>query len=184
MDAIKMIQERRSVRKYKDEKVSRELMREIVDLSRWAPSWANFQVARYTIVDTPELIQALYERGVNGFSYNMNTLKNAQGVMVLSYVKGKSGTLGDDKPASSKTGNQWEMFDAGIACQTFCLAAHAKGVGTCIFGIIDDSAISEIVGLPEGETVASIITYGFEDGDHAKPTPRMDVEEVIRFAGE
>lgn len=184
MQARQMIQERRSVRKYKDEKVSRDLIREIVDLSRWAPSWANFQIARYTIVDDADMIRAIYERGVNGFVYNMNTLKNAQGVMVLSYVKGKSGSIGDDKPASSKASTQWEMFDAGIACQTFCLAAHSLGVGTCIFGIIDDAAISQIVGLPEDETVASIITYGFEDGEHAKPTSRMAVEEIMRVAGE
>ncbi len=183
MEATKMIQERRSVRKYRDEKVSRELMREIIELSRWAPSWANFQVARYTIVDNDEMIAQIYERGVNGFAYNMNTLKNAQGVVVLSYVKGKSGTLGDDKPASSKASIQWEMFDAGIACQTLCLAAHAKGVGTCIFGIIDDAAISQIVGLPAGESVASIITYGFADGE-VQPTPRMAVEEIMRIAGE
>ncbi len=184
MNAIEMIKERRSVRNYKAEKVSRQLMRDIIELSRWSPSWANFQVARYTLVDNDEMIKAIYERGVNGFAYNMNTLKNAQGVVVLSYTKGKSGTLGDDKPASSKSATQWEMFDAGIACQTFCLAAHAMGVGTCIFGIIDDTAISEIVGLPEGETVASIITYGFEEGDHAKPTSRLSVDEVMRIAGE
>ncbi len=184
MNAIEMIKERRSVRQYKNEKVSRELMGEIVELSRWAPSWANFQVARYTIVDNNEMIREIYERGVNGFTYNMNTLKNAQGVMVLSYVKGKSGTLGDYKAATSKAATQWEMFDAGIACQTFCLAAHAKGVGTCIFGIIDDAAISQIVGLPEGETVASIITYGFEEGDHAQPTARHEVKEIMRIAGE
>ncbi len=184
MEAIEMIKERRSVRKYKNEKVSRKLMSEIVELSRWAPSWANFQVARYTIVDNAEMIQAIYEHGVNGFAYNKNTLKNTQGVMVLSYIKGKSGTLGDDKPATSKASTQWEMFDAGIACQTFCLAAHAKGVGTCIFGIIDDSAISKIIGLPKDETVASIITYGFEEGEHTAPTPRMAVEDMLRIAGE
>ncbi len=179
-----MIKERRSVRKYRSERVSRELMREIIDLSRWAPSWANFQVARYTIVDNEAMIRAIYERGVNGFSYNVKTLQNAPGVIVLSYVKGKSGTLGDDKPASSIATAQWEMFDAGIACQTLCLAAHAKGVGTCIFGIIDDAEISKIVGLPEGETVAAIITYGFEAGDHAMPTPRYAAEEIMRVAGE
>ncbi len=179
-----MIKERRSVRKYRDEKVSRELMQEIVEISRWAPSWANFQIARYTIVDNDEMISAIYERGVNGFTYNMKTLMSAKGVMILSYVKGKSGSLGDDKPASSKDSAQWEMFDAGIACQTFCLAAHAKGVGTCIFGIIDDGAISEIAGLPHDETVAAIITYGFEEGDHAKPTPRMETNQILRVAGE
>lgn len=177
-----MIKERRSVRKYRDQKVDRALMKEIIEVSRWAPSWANFQVARYTIVDNEEMIQAIYERGVNGFTYNMKTLKNTTGVMVLSYVKGKSGTY--DKSYATSKAEAWEMFDAGIACQTFCLAAHAKGVGTCIFGIIDDREVAQIVGLPESETVAAIITYGFEEGEHAAPTMRKETEAIMRIAGE
>ena len=99
---------------------------------------------------------------------------------VLSFVKGKSGKLYADDYATSK-GSVWEVFDAGIACQTFCLAAHAKGIGTCIFGVIDDKTISEIVNLPEEETVAALIVYGYEEGEHAAPTPRMEVEEIARF---
>lgn len=44
--------------------------------------------------------------------------------------------------------------------------------------------MGEIVGLPEGETVASIITYGFENGYHAKPTARHEVKDIMRIAGE
>lgn len=181
MDAIEMIKERRSVRQFKNEKVDRETMKEIVEVSRWAPSWANFQVARYTLIDDRKLIEKLATDGVKGFTYNIDTLKNAQGVAVLSFVKGKSGKLDPEKDdyATSKS-HVWEVFDAGIACQTFCLAAHAKGVGTCIFGVIDDKSIAEIVGLPEGETVATLIAYGYEDG-HPEPTPRKDVEELLRF---
>ncbi|MFI3292647.1 MAG: nitroreductase family protein [Rikenellaceae bacterium] len=183
MDAIEMIKERRSVRKYKDQKVDRKLMSEIIELSRWSPSWANLQIARYTIVDDEERIAQIYERGVNGFGYNMKTLKNTKGVMVLSYVKGKSGKIDGVSYATSK-GEAWDMFDAGIACQTFCLAAHALGVGTCIFGIIDDKVISEIASIPAGETVAAIITYGYEDGGHPAPTPRKELSEIMRVAGE
>lgn len=75
----------------------------------------------------------------------------------------------------------WEVFDTGIACQTFCLASHAKGVGTCIFGVIDEESISEIVSLPEEEAVAALIVYGYEEGEHAEPTPRKDVEDIMRF---
>lgn len=183
MDAITMIKERRSVRKFKNEKVDRETMKEIVSLSSWAPSWKNFQVARYTLVDDEAIIKKLATDGVEGFVSNVNTLKNAQGVAVMSFVKGKSGKLKGDDYATSKA-NVWEVFDAGIACQTFCLAAHAKGVGTCILGVINDESISEIVGLPEEETVAALIVYGYEEGEHAAPTPRKDVEEIMRFAGE
>ena len=181
MDAITMIKERRSVRKFKNEQVARETMREVVDLSRWAPSWANFQVARYTLVDDRAVIEKLASDGVKGFVYNINTLKNAPGVAVLSFVKGKSGKLDVEKEEyATAKGNVWEVFDAGIACQTFCLAAHAKGVGTCIFGVIDDDSISAIVGMPAEETVAALIVYGYEDG-HPGPTPRKEVSEILRF---
>lgn len=183
MDAIELLKERRSVRKFKQEKVNHETMKEIIELARWAPSWGNFQVARYTIVDNDDLIKQLVTDGVKGFVYNVNTLKEAQGVMVLSFVKGKSGKLDTDEYVTSK-GNVWEVFDAGIACQQFCLAAHAKGVGTCIMGVIDEDGISKVVGLPEEETVAALIVYGYEDGEHAKPTPRKAVEDILRVAGE
>ena len=181
MDAITMIKERRSVRKYKQEKVSRETMKEIIDIARWAPSWANFQIVRYTLVENPETIKKIATDGVMGFAYNIKTLENAQGVAVLSFVKGKSGKLDlkKDEYVTSK-GNVWEVFDAGIACQTFCLAAHEKGVGTCIFGVIDEETIPGIIGLPEEETVAAIITYGYPD-ETPPATPRKDADEIVRF---
>ena len=159
MDAITMLKERRSVRKFKDEKVDRNTMKSIINIARWAPSWGNFQVARYTLVDDDSLIKQLGTEGVKGYVYNVGTLKNAKGVAVLSFVKGKSGKLDKDEYATSKA-SVWDVFDADIACQTFCLAAHAKGVGTVIMGVIDDESISKIVGLPK------------------------DVEDILRFAGE
>lgn len=179
MDAIAMLKDRRSIRKYKNEKVDRELMKEIVDIARWAPSWGNFQIARYTLVDDREIIREFATDAVKGFGYNIKTLENATGVAVLSFVKGKSGKLDKDEYATSKE-SSWEVFDAGIACQTFCLAAHAKGIGTCIFGVIDDETISALVSLPEEETVAALIVYGIPDESPA-PTPRKSVEKILRF---
>ena len=182
MDAITMIKERRSVRKFQDKAVDRETMREIIEAARWAPSWANFQVARYTLVDNTETIKRLSTEGVKGFVYNVKTLEEAKSVAVLSFVKGKSGKLDPEKDEyATEKANVWEVFDAGLACQTFCLAAHAKGVGTCIMGVIDEQSISEIVGLPDEETVAALIVYGYEQGEHAKPTPRKEVDKIVRF---
>ncbi len=183
MEAIEMIQQRRSVRKYSDKMVDRELLKEIIEVARWAPSWANYQIARYTIVDDEQMIEAIHNRGVGGFAYNMSTLRNTKCVVVLSYVEGKSGKLDPSKFATTK-GEGWEMFDSGIACQTFCLAAHAKGLGTCIFGVIDDEEIAKIISLPATEHVAAIITCGYEAGDHPKPTMRYPAEDIMRIAGE
>ena len=38
-----------------------------------------------------------------------------------------------------------------------------------------------IVNLPEDETVAALIVYGYEDGPHQAPNKRKDVDEIMRF---
>ena len=156
-------------------------MEQIIELSRWAPSWANTQVARYTLVEDEQKIASLADGGVKGFVYNINTLKNAKGVAVLSYVKGKSGNLDKLGQESDSSSNPWESFDAGIACQTFCLAAHIYGVGTCIMGVVDQENIAKIIDLPSNESVAALIVYGYEDGEHAAPTPRKEAEAISRY---
>ena len=182
MDMITGIKERRSIRKFKDEIVDRELMNEILDASRFAPSWANFQIARYTLVENKDLIAKLAHDGVKDFVYNVDTLKKAANVLVLSYVKGKSGRLDDYGIHSDDSkANVWEIFDAGIACQTFCLAAHSKGIGTVIMGVINDEAISKIIDLPEDETVAALIVYGYPEGEHPAPSSRKSITEIARF---
>lgn len=179
MDAISMIKERRSVRKYKDEKVDRELMKEIVEISQYAPSWSNTQVVRYTLVDDESIIKKIGEEAVKGFNYNTSTLTDAKGVAILSCVPGKSGKM-DKYGIASNNAEVWETFDAGIACQTFCLAAHAKGVGTVIMGVIDQEKIAELIELPEGETVAGLIVYGYPAETPSIPR-RKPTEDILRF---
>jgi len=180
MNAVDMIKGRRSIRKYLDQKVDRKLMEEIIEIARFAPSWANYQIARYSLIDDGKIIERLSKEGVNGFVYNIDTLKNAKGVAIISFVKGKSGKLDPNADYATNKNNVWEVFDAGIACQTFCLAAHAKGVGTCIMGVIDEKSIAKIIDLPKDETVAAIIVYGLPNGEVASSS-RKPVSEICRF---
>ena len=183
MEAIELLKERRSVRKYRNEAVSRELMIEIVKLSQFAPSWSNYQIARYNIIDNKSLIEEIADNCVQGFIYNMKTLKRANGVVVLSYVVGESGSLkgkveGMDDEADK---SNWECFDAGLACQQFCLSAYAKGVATCILGVIDNDSIAKKIGLPDNEKGAALIVYGYEDGEHHSAPLRKPTDEILRF---
>ncbi len=178
---VELLIGRRSVRSYKDEIVGKDVLNNIMDATRFAPSWANFQVARYTFITDQEKISKIMNEGVNDFAYNINTLKKAKNVVVLSIVKGKSGKLDPEKDefATSKAG-VWEVFDAGIACQTFCLAAHAYGVGTCIMGVFDATQLEKIAELPKDETATALIVYGYPEGETAA-TPRKNVEEICRY---
>ena len=77
-------------------------------------------------------------------------------------------------------GNEWQMFDAGIAAQTFCLAAHNEGVGSVIMGIFDEREVARIIGLDESRVVSALIAIGYPV--QAPNAPQRDeVGEYVRF---
>ncbi|WP_236886740.1 hypothetical protein [Clostridium beijerinckii] len=54
-----------------------------------------YQIYRYRLVDDESIIKEFANEGVNGFVYNIDTLKNAKGVAVLIFVQGKSGKINE-----------------------------------------------------------------------------------------
>lgn len=177
MDAIECIKTRRSVRKFTDEKVPTDVVKDIVELASYSPSWKNTQVIRYILVEDEDVIARIAAEGVMDFPLNQKTVSRAKQLMVITK---KDGICGFEKngEASTSKGCGWEMFDAGIAAQTFCLAAHDKGVGTVILGIFDDAKVGEIVGIPEGQTVATVIAMGYPVFAPDMP-PRKSVDELF-----
>jgi len=178
MDALTLLKERRSVRVFSDKKVDRDIMKDLIKTATYAPSWANSQPVRYTIVEDPDLLRQIAEEGYT-FPGNSKVLQNAVGAVVLSYTNGKSGYSPDGKPASTK-GDTWSMFDAGIAAQQFCLAAYEKGIGTVMQGLFDEQKIAKILDLPKEAIVAVVIPYGYET-KHPVLRPRLSVDEVACF---
>ena len=60
MELIEGIRTRRSVRKFTDEKISRDTMARIVDAARFAPTWKNSQTPRYIVVENRQVIERRY----------------------------------------------------------------------------------------------------------------------------
>lgn len=179
MEALKCIETRRSIRKFKSEPVSKETMEKIVYEASFAPSWKNTQVARYVVVNDAATKEKIANEGVLGFEYNANTIKGAAALVVVTMLHGRSGFERDGSYTTTKE-DRWETFDAGIATQTFCLAAHDMGVGSVIMGIFDEDKVAEIIGLEEGRKVAALVAIGVPDEEPAAPK-RKTTEELVRF---
>ncbi len=179
MEALKCIETRRSIRKFKDTKISHETMEEIVKAASYAPSWKNTQITRYVVVESDELKSKIANEGVLGFTYNTGTIERAAALVVVTMIGGRCGYERDGSYTTSKE-DRWEMYDAGVASQTFCLAAHDKGVGSVIMGIFDEEKIAELIGLEEGRKVAALIAVGYPDEAPELPK-RKEVGELVRF---
>ena len=113
------------------------------------------------------------------FKLNEKTLKNCPAVMVLTYVTGRSGYERDGSFSTPKEAG-FEMFDAGIAAQTFCLAAWERGVGTVITGYFDEEKITRLLNLPENQKVVCVIGLGYPDEEPAAPK-RKSVEDLLTY---
>lgn len=179
MEAIKCIETRRSIRKFKAEQVPRETMQEIVAAASFAPSWKNTQVTRYVVIENADIKAKIAEEATLGFEHNNGIIKNAPALVVVNMVHGRSGFERDGSYTTSKE-DRWEVFDAGLATQTFCLAAHDKGVGAVILGIFDEAKVAEIIGLEEGQKVAALVAVGYADEEPAAPK-RKSVDELMKF---
>jgi len=177
MEALECIKTRRSVRRFTDEPVTREAVAEIVKAAAYAPSWKNTQIARYILVRDPEKIHTIGENCVLDFTYNAKTLSRAPALVAVTMVTGRSG-YEKDGSFTSPLKTHWQSFDAGIAAQTFCLAAHALGYGTVIMGIYDPDKVAKVLDVPENQVVAALIAIGRPAQNPIAP-PRKAVNELL-----
>lgn len=179
MDTIQCIQSRRSIRKFKPEAVKHEEIEKIVAAAAYAPSWKNSQTARYLVVEDKTLIREISENGLMGFPYNQKTVSCCPSLVVITSVANRSGYERDGSYSTSKA-DKWEMFDAGVAAQTFMLAARELGIGTVPLGIFDENKVHRILNLPETLHVSVLIAMGYPDEAPAAP-PRKTVEELLNY---
>ena len=177
METIKAIKERRSVRKFDTSReVSKELIESVIDSARFAPSWKNTQVTRYTVLtgESKDKLAACTEK----WAKNGDIMRNAPMVVALSIIDKRSGYERDGS-ASTPLGSGWQMFDSGIAAQTFCLAAFDAGLSTVIMGLYDDNA-AEVIGIPEGQILSALIAVGYADEAPSAPN-RKEITDLITY---
>jgi nitroreductase len=180
MQIDECIKSRRSVRKYSDRDISNDTLSEIVDLARFSPSWKNTQVVRYHVIKNADIKEKIAQNCVLGFEFNAKTIVRCNALVIVSVVTKLSGYESDGSYSTSQ-GDRWEMFDAGIANQTFCLAAHSKGVGSVILGVFDENKIRQYLSLPENEQVTNLIALGYPLEAAKSAPPRKEVSELLEI---
>lgn len=176
MNTIECIKSRRSVRSFTDQKVSHSILNQIVEAASFSPSWKNTQISRYIIVEDENLKQKIMEQTND---HNRNIIAGAKSLVVVTFIKNRCG-FERDGSYTTKRKNEWQMFDVGIATQTFCLAAHELGVGSVILGIFDHEEIAKILELPEDREVAALVAIGYET-EHPNAPKRKTVEELVEY---
>lgn len=179
MDAIKAIEDRRSIRKYKDIKVSKEQILDILNAGRLAPSAKNRQPWYFVKVGTEmknEIADLMIKYAQNknkdgrlySVSFTANVIKEAPVFILI--LKSK-----DD---------EWDRYDTlsvGAAIENMCLRSTELNLGTLWIGDTDfvENEILDMTKHNDMELVSSLV-IGYPNQE-PKMRPRKDLEEIVEY---
>ena len=178
MTAKDCIKGRRSIRKFKPDKITHELLSEIIETASYAPSWKNTQITRYIAVEGA-LKDTIAKEGTTPFPNNGKIIENAPMLIAVTVIKNRCGYERDGSFTTPRK-DTWQMYDAGVASQSFCLAAYEQGVGSVILGIFDQAKIESLLGLPEDRELVALIPIGYPDETPDAPK-RKPVSDILSF---
>jgi len=162
MSLIEDILTRRSIRRYETKDIPEEILRQILEAGRQAPSAVNRQPIRFVIVKDPDLLKNLCDNAITRF------VKTAP-IAIVGCADVKSLLTG-----------KWAVVDATIAMQNMVIAAWTLVVGSCWIGACNEEKVKEMLKIPEKWKVVALITLGYP-AEQPKPRNKKPFEELFSF---
>ena len=164
MDILTLLKSRRSIRIYQDKPIPQDLLLQILEAGRWAPSGANLQPWHFIVVTDPETRKRIGEVA-RFFFIKSSHVEKAPVVLVLAFdtLKGKYG-----------------RYDVTLAGGNMMTMATSLSLGTCWIGAFDEPKVKEILEIPEKIEVIGLITMGYPD-EKAEAPPRVELEKIVHW---
>jgi len=169
MEFIEVIKGRRSIRKFKDQPVEKELIGQLLDAAQMAPSAGNLQ-ARDFIVILDKTTKQKLAKAAMGQSF----IEQAPvAIVVIANIERSSRIY-------RSRGELYAIQDASAGIENMLLAAHSLGLGTCWVGAFDEEKVTELLGIPNKTKPVAVIPLGYPDEKPSAP-PRMVPERLVHW---
>jgi nitroreductase len=169
MNLIDALQSRRSIRKYKEELVSKDQIMALIKAAEAAPSAGNLRARFYFVITNPQIRKALAMA-----AYGQRQVETAPLIIVICADIGRSsGRYGD-------RGSLYAIQDATAAIMCLLLAACDMGLGACWNGAFDDQIVSDVLNLRRDILPVAILSIGWPAENPSAPTAR-ELKEVVSW---
>ena len=177
MEFQKLIEERRTIRKYSPEsRITKEDLLAVIRAAQEAPSWKNSQTGRYYCVMSEEMVEKVSRECLP--EMNQAKAENAS-LIVTTFVHNHAGFQKDGTP-DNELGNGWGCYDLGLQNENLVLKAKDMGLDTLIMGIRNSEKLREYLEIPASQEVVSVIAVGYGAIKPEMPV-RKNVEDIVKF---
>lgn len=169
MDVHKAIRERRSIRIFKKDILSREDVMNIIDAGRWAPTGCNKQLFEIIVIEKPELRRQMAKLSNKGIYFY-----DAPLVLLVLYDKSKELEPEGVAPDIS-------ALSTGALVENMLLQAHALGIGSLIIGAITKKReLKKLLKIPDCYEPMCFLFFGYPDEKPFTP-PRRDANDFTHL---
>ena len=160
MDALEAITTRRVQRAFDSKAVEADKLRKIVDAGRHAMSARNLQPWQFIVVQDRERLKQIGALCSTG-----KFITDAPSAVVILKDAGNA---------------RWADVDCAQAVQNMANAGWALGLGTCWVGNFDAAKIGELLGVPQGWPIFTILPFGYPDAKNpAQSRPLKSRKEQV-----
>ncbi len=170
MDLMEGLLSRRSIRKYADKPVEKNLVKKIIKAAQYAPSAHNTQPWEFLVIDDKEQLKELRH-----IQRSASFAENAPLAILV---------CGDEQKAFSREKEGWSYvdIDCSAATENLLLAAHAEGLGACWCGAAPMTkpiaGLKEYFKLPENIKPFSIVVLGYPDEESKLNGERYNEDRI------
>lgn len=151
MNVYEAIFNRRTIRKFTQQPIDKDILIKLVDCARIAAYGANAQPLKFAIIDDKQKLADIYP--LTKWAGALADGAPREGERPTAYIA----VLCD----KSIRQNGAAEVEAGAAVTTMMLEAVELGLGTCWLGAIQREAIKETLALPEGLDVLYLLALGY-----------------------
>ena len=162
MSLLDLILSRRSIRRYEDKDLPEEVLQQILEAGRHAPSAVNRQPFRFIVVNDHDLLKNLCDNLINRF------VKHAP-IVIVGCADVKSFLTG-----------KWAIVDTSIAMQNMVIAAWALGIGSCWIGGCNENEIKKLLKIPDKWKFVALLTLGYP-AEQPKSRRKKQLEKIFSF---
>jgi nitroreductase len=168
MSILELIQQRRSIRAYKPDQISDEVLNRVLEAGRLAPSACNYQP--WIII----VIKARENRLRLSTVYNREWFYNAPVILSICCNRNESWHRKDDKDFGD--------IDIAITVDHMTLAAQEAGLGTCWIGNFDPKIALELLKLPPHFEPVIFTPLGYPlRPDESVPKIRKSLKDIVYY---
>lgn len=165
MYLLSIIKSRRTVRKYTQEPISKEVLTELVDCARLAPSGQNLQPLEFLLItEQPHLESVFQNIGFAGYIAPHGTPKEGEKptAYVIVLVKEKESPMAE--------------IDAAAAIENLLIAANALHIGSCWMRNIKRSNLRSLFSIPDEYIISAVVALGYPMEENVTEPYRGDVK--------